>query len=100
MAVCEECFYHGIKCRICWSLWSDDLLSLSWKVVPCYLEACSISSGRMFQLMCNSVGDVKAPLQLLFIVSQGMFSKCALIDYTSAKTYVVRIYNVTNNKGF
>jgi len=54
----------------------------------------------MFQLMCNSVGDVKVPLQLLFIVSQGMFSKCALIDYTSAKTYVVRIYNVTNNKGF
>lgn len=50
--------------------------------------------------MCNSVGDVKAPLQILFIVSQEMFSKCAPIDYTSAKTYVVRIYNVTNNIGF
>ena len=46
------------------------------------------------------MGDVKAPLQLLFIVAQEMFSKCALIDYTSAKTYVVRIYNVTNNIGF
>jgi len=46
------------------------------------------------------MGDVKVPLQLLFIVSQEMFSKCAPIDYTSAKTYVVRIYNVTNNKGF
>lgn len=50
--------------------------------------------------MCNGVGDVKAQSQLLFIVLQGMFSKCAPIDYTSAKTYVVRIYNVTNNIGF
>lgn len=50
--------------------------------------------------MCNSVGDVKAPLQFLFIVSQEMFSKCAPMGYTSAKTYVVRIYNVTNNIGF
>lgn len=50
--------------------------------------------------MCNSMGDVKAPLQLLFIVSQEMFSKCAPMGYTGAKTYVVRIYNVTNNKGF
>ena len=50
--------------------------------------------------MCNSMGDVKAQSQLLFIVSQGMFSKCAPIDYTSAKTYVVCVYNVTNNIGF
>ena len=54
----------------------------------------------MFQLMCNIVGDVKAPLQLLFIVSQEMSSKGAPIDYASAKTFVVRMYNVTNNIGF
>lgn len=50
--------------------------------------------------MCNSMGDVKAQFQILFIVSQEMFSKCAPMGYASAKTYVVRIYNVTNNKGF
>ena len=55
MAVCEECFYHAIKCRICWSLWSDDLLSLSWKLVPCYLEGCSISSGRLFHIIWKVV---------------------------------------------
>ena len=50
--------------------------------------------------MCNSVGDVKAPLQLLFIVSQEMSSKGVPIDYASAKTFVVRMYNVTNNNCF
>lgn len=50
--------------------------------------------------MCNSMGDVKAQFQILFIVSQEMSSKGGPIAYASGKTYVVRIYNVTNNIGF
>ena len=30
-------------------------LHLSWKLVPCYLESCSISIGTMFHISWNKV---------------------------------------------